>query len=303
MNQLITAVILTYNEEIHLERCINSLKRINARIIIVDSYSTDSTLDIGKKHNATIYQNKWINYGTQYNWALNNCEIVTEWTLRIDADEILDDKLVDDINSKLPYLNDKINGVYFLRGLGFLGKSINNGGMQGVYHLKLWRTGHGYCEPTWMDEHIKLHDGDTVRFKGKLIDDNLSNIHSFVDKHNGYATREAINYFNLLYSFNKKYEIEAGLTGSQDVRIKYFKNVYYKLPMFLRAFIYFGYRYIFQLGFLDGTKGFIYHFLQGLWYRLLVDFKVYEVRLYTKNDPVKIVRFFKENYNYDIEKY
>ena len=75
----LTAIILTYNEEIHLERCLKSLKDICKDIVIVDSFSNDKTEEIAKEYGARFYQNKWINYATQFNWDIDNTEINTEW--------------------------------------------------------------------------------------------------------------------------------------------------------------------------------------------------------------------------------
>ena len=85
----LTAVILTYNEEKHIERCILSLKKIAKKIVIVDSYSKDKTIKVARKYNVKIYKNKFLNHSQQVNWALSNIRFKTKWILRIDADEYL----------------------------------------------------------------------------------------------------------------------------------------------------------------------------------------------------------------------
>ena len=83
----ITAIILTYNEEKHIERCLLSIKEVVKRIVIIDSFSIDRTLEIAKKYNIEILQNKWINYSKQLNWGIENANVETDWILRIDSDE------------------------------------------------------------------------------------------------------------------------------------------------------------------------------------------------------------------------
>ena len=172
MNKLISAVVLTYNEEINLSKCLISLKKINADIIVVDSYSKDKTLSIAEFYGARIYQNKWVNYSNQFNWAINNTEINSEWIIRIDADEWLDDKLITDINLKLSNLNEDITSIYLNRLAIFDGKTLKYSRFSSKKHLKIWRTGLGFCQNTWMDEHIIVENENSITFNGCLVDEN-----------------------------------------------------------------------------------------------------------------------------------
>ena len=107
----ITAIILTYNEEKHIERCLLSIKDTAKKIIIIDSFSTDNTLNILKKHNVEILQNKFINQSKQLNWGLENSNIKTEWMLRLDADEIVTKSLIEKVSEDLKNYSSNISGI------------------------------------------------------------------------------------------------------------------------------------------------------------------------------------------------
>ena len=85
----LTAIILTKNEELNIEKCIKSVKNIAKRIVVVDSFSTDNTVAIAKSLGADIYQHEFENYGKQFQWAIDNTDVTTQWIFRFDADERL----------------------------------------------------------------------------------------------------------------------------------------------------------------------------------------------------------------------
>lgn len=278
INDEISTIILTYNEEQHIERCILSAKKYSNYIFVIDSYSKDKTVEISKSLGAKVFQNKFINYSQQFAWALENVNIQTEWTLRLDADEYLEDKLINEIKIKLKNLPKNINGVNFKRKHIFLNKWIKFGGRYPLVLLRLWRTGKGYIEERWMDEHIIIKEGKIITFKGNFCDHNLKTLNFFVEKHNWYADREAIDViverFKLI---NQKNEINFNNSSLKTWMTRLIKeSIYNKLPFGISPFMYFFYRYIILLGILDGKEGLIYHFLQGFWYRFLIDSKIME---------------------------
>lgn len=219
-----------------------------------------------------------MNDATQFNWALTQLDPDTDWVLRLDADESLTPDLIAEIQSRLPVVGPAIDGVYCSRRMTFQGRLIRHGGVFPVRVLRLFRNGRGECENRWMDEHIKVA-GPTVEFAGELIDDNLQSLTGWTDKHNRYASREAVDLLNLEYGF-MPHDSVADLRGGQQAGVKRWlkERVYARLPGGLRAFVYFVYRYVIRLGFLDGQAGTAFHVLQGFWYRYLVDAKVAEVR-------------------------
>ena len=296
MNNSIAAIILTYNEEKHISRCINSLKNICEEIFVIDSFSKDRTVEIAKEAGAQVYQNPWKNYATQFNWGLKNCPITTEWIWRIDADEFLEGNLGPAMKKALAECNNEVNGVYVRKRIDFMGKPLLHGGWYPSYHLKVWRRGHGECENRWMDEHIRIFSGTTITVEeGNQVDANLNDLTWWTEKHNGYATREMADMLMMEYGLDDRgKEVQAKFWGTEEQRKRWLKVKYIKAPLFLRPFINFNIRYILKGGFLDGKEGFIWHFLQGFWYRFLVDAKIYEIKkevitnLLNNNDEIWI---------------
>ena len=284
----LTVIILTLNEDKHLLRCLRSLNSIADSIIVVDSFSTDNTIQIAKDCGATVMSHEFINQAQQFNWALKQLDNQTEWVLRIDADEYLTPALNLAILNKLSKVKSNINGIYFNRRMSFQGKLIKYGGVFPVPVLRLFRYGYGECENRWMDEHIKVN-GDTEYIREEVIDDNLNNLTWWTNKHNNYASREAVDLLNLEYKFNDLNSITSFNLGKKTEKKRWFKEVIYaRMPRGFRAVFYFLYRYIVRLGFLDGREGANFHFLQGFWYRYLVDAKVDEVKAYMKKNNVSI---------------
>lgn len=290
----ISVIILTKNEELHLQRCIENTCTLASDIFVVDSYSDDQTLEIAGNMNVRVFQNKFINQSQQFNWALENLPIKTKWVLRLDADEYLTDDLIQELGVRLPQLDDAITGVVFKRRHYFLGKWIK----RGTYPVKLLRLFHfqkAVCEDRWMDEHIILLEGETVEFENDFVDHNLNDITWWSQKHIGYAIRESVDLLDIeLNLIGKK---ENGQLTPQALEKRKRKLKYANQPLFLRSFFYFIYRYFFKLGFLEGKEGFLWHFLQGWWYRTLVDAKIFEIKKACGNDSVKIKEYLRVKYN------
>lgn len=298
----LTAIILTYNEELHLQRCIDSIKNVCEVIVVVDSYSTDKTEIIALKNNVQFIKNPWKNYATQFNWALKNVNIKTRWVLRIDADEYLSGRLQNEISNKLAKVSEDITGIFVKRLMYFMGGPLRKGGMYPIWHIKIWKHESGYCEQRWMDERIKLKSGRTVEFQGDLIDNNLNNITWWTSKHNSYAVREAIDILNNRYNFSNKDSIDPKFFGNQEQRKRWLKQKYLSSPLFIRPFVYWFIRYFVQGGVLEGKRGFIWNILQAFWYRFLVDVKIYEALKATGKDKKKLISYFAKEHGYQINK-
>ncbi len=297
----ITAVVLTQDEEIHLQRAIDSLAALGTDILIVDSGSKDRTVQIARMNGARVLSNPWINYATQFNWALEQLPEDTEWILRLDADEVVTESLSAEIEENLASLPASIDGVYISRRMTFLGRPIRWGGIFPVRVLRLFRHGKGRCENRWMDEHILVESG-TVDFHGEIIDNNLNSLTWWTVKHNAYASREVVDLLNLEYGF-MAHETVADLRGRKQAGVKRWlkEQVYARLPRGARAMAYFAYRYIFRLGFLDGKEGTAFHVLQGFWYRYLVDMKLHEVKTYMRTKNVDVVIAIRDVLNISVE--
>jgi glycosyltransferase involved in cell wall biosynthesis len=280
-------IILTFNEERHLKRCIESLQNLKAEILVVDSFSTDRTLEIARSSGARILQHQFINHAMQFNWALEQLNLNFDWVLRIDADEVVTTELCDEIKNRLSLLSSDVSGVLVRRRIIFQGKLINYGGAT-TKVLRLFRYGRGKCENRWMDEHVKVA-GSTIQFNGELIDNNLNSLTWWINKHNIYASNEAVELLNLEYKFITSYKEEQLSLGTETKHKRWLKEwVYLNLPSGLRAFIYFFYRCVIRFGFFDRNPWTGFHFLQGFWYRYLVDLKVAEVKRYKSIKGVDI---------------
>jgi glycosyltransferase involved in cell wall biosynthesis len=275
----LTALILTFNESRHLARAIGSVRSIAREVLVIDSFSTDNTVAIAEALGARVLQNRFINHSKQFQWGLDNGQITTSWILRLDADEILEPDLVRQIGLSLPGLTADVAGVNFDRKHIFMGRWIKHGGRYPLRMLRLWRRGQGRVEQRWMDEHIVVWGGRTVTFAGGFADVNLNDLTFFTDKHNKYATREALEILNQRWDlFPRDEAFHSAAVSRQAATKRLFKERFYnRLPFWVGPMMYFLYRYFIQLGFLDGRPGLIYHFLQGYWYRFLVGAKVVEL--------------------------
>ncbi|MBR3856218.1 MAG: glycosyltransferase family 2 protein [Bacteroidaceae bacterium] len=297
----ISVIILTYNEEIHIKRCLDRISKYVKNVFIIDSFSTDNTLEIAKEYNnVKILQNKWTNYATQFNWALENADINSEWVLRLDADEYLTPELIDELSHKLPTLGDDVSGVIFPLRRVFLGRVIRRG-MNQVKLLRLFRNGKAKSEVRLMDEHIQLLDGHAIEFDNEFADDNLNNLSWWAQKHIGYAIREAVDLLDIeLDLTNAGKSDENKQISEQAHKKRMMKHKYARKPLFWRSFAYFCYRYFFKLGFLEGKEGFLWHFMQGWWYRTMVDAKVFEIKKACGNDKELIKKHLRKLYNINI---
>lgn len=274
----LSVVILTHNEQRHILRAIDSLKGVAEEIFVIDSGSSDGTIELAERAGAKVLYNRWVNYAAQFQWALDNAPITTEWIMRLDADEIVEADLASEIAAKLPNLPADVTGVNLKRKHVFMGRWVKHGGRYPLVLLRLWRRGIGRIEQRWMDEHMLIDHGRAVTFEGGFSDVNLNDLTFFTDKHNKYATREAVDVINQRRGlFARDVNLNSEQTARKAAVTRFLKErVYNRIPFQASALIYFLYRYIFQLGFMDGREGAIYHVLQGFWYRYLVGAKILE---------------------------
>ncbi len=263
----ITAIILTRNEEDFIKECIGSIKSIVKRIVVVDSFSEDNTVEIAQNAGAEVYQHEFINYAKQYMYAVKIADVKTTWILRIDADERLTKESAKELDI-LCNKNEKtdVNGIILRFYNIFLGKPMMHGGMYPWKKLSVYKAGKGNIEDRNMDEHIILDYGTTIEAKKDSKHLAFRGLTFFTNKCNWYSTREAMDYFDNKNVTNK----------NASLKTRFKMNIYYKLPIGFRAWAYYIYVYYFRLGFLDGKEGRIFSFLNAYWYRFLVDAKIYE---------------------------
>ena len=257
----ITTIILTKNEEKNIEAAIQSSKQISDRILIIDCGSDDKTVEIAKENGAEVYYHEWLGHAKQFNWALDNCEIKSEWVFRLDADERISVELADEIKEKIS--TTESDGFSMRWRIYFMGKWIKHGGTHKPYFLRLFRYGTGRVEDKLMDEHV-IVKGRVEKLNGDLIHYDYKGLDAWLLKHIWYSNLEL-----------QMYEGQMDMTGGNEEQ-KRKRGMYYKLPIFFRARLYYWYRYYVLLGFLDGKEGKIFAFIQAYWYRFLVDAKIYE---------------------------
>ncbi|HLY43606.1 MAG TPA: glycosyltransferase family 2 protein [Terracidiphilus sp.] len=284
----VAVVILAHNESLHLPRALEHVAKFANEVFVVDSGSADNTVEIARRCGAQVLEHPFQNYARQFEWALANAPITSDWVMRLDADEVIEDDLADEIIARLPQFAADVTGVNLNRKTIFQGKFLKHGGRYPLWLLRIWRRGKAHIEDRWMDEHMVLDEGRAVNFRGGFADHNLHDLTFFIAKHNGYASREALDVLNRrMHLFgDPEPSLAAGSTARQASTKRFIKEaIYNRIPFEMSATAYFLYRYIFQLGFLDGRAGLVYHVLQGFWYRFLVGAKVRELKTIVRRAP------------------
>lgn len=291
----ITAIILTKDERLHIARCLENVNQIAKKVYVIDCHSTDGTQEIARGLGAEVIEHDWPgNQAAQFNWALDNLQIDTEWILRLDADEYMLPELIDELKSDLPNIPADVTGVVFKRRHIFMDKWMK-GGIYPVKILRLFRNGHARYEQRLMDEHLVLNGGNEYECWNDFCDHNLNNLSWFCKKHVDYAVREAAELLDLEYELSDRSQTQKLTQQASAKRRK--KHKYAKQPLFWRSFAYFFYRYFLKGAWRDGKEGFIFTFIQGWWYRTLVDAKIFEIKKRCGNDPAKIRSLLQSDYN------
>jgi glycosyltransferase involved in cell wall biosynthesis len=271
----VSVVVLTGNEERNLRACLESVAGWAATVFVVDSGSTDATLMIARQFDATIVSHAFDTHARQWSWALEELPIATDWVLAVDADQRLTPELRASIDAAL--VSPSANGFYLCRRQVFRGRWIRHGGYYPKYLLKLFRHSSVSIDHVDLVDHHFRVDGPLAKLQGDLIEDNRNEaqIADWTAKHNRYAVLQA----------RQELAAESGppiglrsILGSPDDRTRWLKHVWSGFPLYLRPVLYVFYRYILRFGWLDGKEGFIFHVLQGFWYRLLVDINLDELR-------------------------
>ena len=272
-----TAILLSYNSADTLGATLTRARQVSDEIFVIDSFSTDSTVAVAESHGAKVVQHAFENYGAQRNWAIDNLPITRPWQLHLDADEVMDDELVAAI---LALPDEPAHAGYFVpRYVRFLGRVMRHGGMSPTWHLRLFMTGVGRCEDRKYDQHYLLTGpGTTGQLPGVMIDDIAMSLSEWTARHNRWADGEVAEMFAADSGEATAGRLVADAKGNPAQRKRSLRAKYNKLPLFVRPFALFGYRYFFKLGFLDGTEGFIFWTLQTFWFRFLIDSKIWEKR-------------------------
>ncbi len=287
-------VILTHNEEENLLACLESLHELAGDVFVVDSGSTDRTLDIAKAFGATTVFHPFETHARQWQWALNHLAQRYEWTLCLDADQRVTQELAAEICAVLDGKHvdalAEIDGLYMKRRQIFRGKWVRHGGYYPKYLLKLFRRQKVKIDLGDLMDHHFYVEGRVAKLRHDLIEENKkeNDIAFWIEKHIRYATLLAQE--ELQRRARNDHEVlRPRPMGNPDQRALWLKRIWRRLPLYVRPFMFFVYRYFFRLGFLDGKEGFVFHFLQGFWFRLLVDIKIDEMRTAARGERVPAV--------------
>lgn len=273
----VSVVVLTYNEEENIASCLESVTAWAAEVFVVDSDSTDRTRELAAAAGATVVRHPFETHARQWTWALADLPLTTPWVLGLDADQRVTPELRAAIRVALA--GDRmsnVKGYYLNRRQVFRGRWIRHGGYYPKHLLKLFRRDAVSLDADELVDHHFAVEGDVGTLSGDLIEDNRNEavIAVWIDKHNRYARLQARQELRERESGGE----DGRLSGTPDERVRWFKARWRRLPLFARPVLYFMYRYVIRLGFLDGREGFIFHVLQGFWYRLLVDINISELR-------------------------
>ena len=282
----ITAIILAYNEEENIELCLRSIYGWCQEIFIVDSGSTDRTLEICRKYTPLMYSHPYTDHASQWDWALKNLPITCEWVLRLDADNIVSEKIKQQMAEVVAQNEQGVDGYYARHRHFFRNRPIR--GLKS-YWLRLIRHKNTYVDTSELVDFRFVPKGKTRRLSGEIIESNQKelSIDFWIDKHQKFSSRMAIEEI-LRVSGQLDWSMRPRLFGNPDERMIWLKNRWYRMPLYIRPFIYFFYRYILRLGFLDGSNGFLYHFLQAFWFRMIVDVKISEIKQQIANGEITL---------------
>ncbi len=279
---MISIVILTFNSSASIRRTLRSIATLSDDVHVVDSFSTDGTVEICREHGCEVTQRNFQNYAEQRNWAIANLPLKYEWQLHLDSDEEMESSSAEAVR-KIDLLNSPFDGYIIGRRTVVFGRVLRFGGIGKSWHLRLFRRGAALCENRLYDQHF-TSKGKLKVLKVTLCDHQEMSLSEWTARHNRWSDLEAEEILKVVPA---DLTVTPKLAGTPIERVRFLKSRYYRLPPFYRALAYFVWRYVVMAGFLDGRPGLVYHVLQGFWFRFLVDSKLYEASILGKKEPAK----------------
>ena len=265
-----TVCVLSFNSRDTIERTIESARRVSPEVIVIDSGSSDGTAELATAAGAQVLHHPFENYGLQRNWAITEIAHTYKWQLHLDADERLTDALIEEIKG-LPE-ESEIAGYTIPRYLTFMGRLLRHN-LAPTYHMRLFREGTTLCETRHYDQHF-ICTGTIKPLQHEMIDDIRMSLSEWTRRHNNWSDAEVKE----LLSRETAGRLNARAFGNALEKKRYLRGVYDSFPLFVRPILLFLYRYVLRGGFLDGKEGLVFCVLQTLWFRFLVDAKLYEAR-------------------------
>ena len=271
----VSVLIITYSEEANIEACLESV-RWATEVFVVDSLSTDRTLEIAESLGAKVNSHPFAGYAQQRNWALENLPFSHDWILMLDADERIPPPLAEEISQVVADNRQDHAGYYIKRRFFFLRRWLKHGGLNPTWILRLFRRDRARFENRPLNEHVVLA-GKSGHLSQPFDHQDRRPLSDWISKHNRYADLEAEEFLQEEFQGGYQGTIEVRFWGKQAERKRWIKlKVWNRLPLLLRPFLLFFRNYFFKGGFLDGASGFIYHVLWSFWYPFLVSAKIVE---------------------------
>lgn len=265
-------LVITFNEAHNLERMFQNLAGFASEVCIVDSFSSDSTVDIALSYDAKIVQRKFKGFGDQWNFALKHFQTGCKWTMKLDPDEIITDELKKQVSQNIQA--NTSNAFSFNRRLFFMGKKL----MVADEIFRIWKSGTVHFSDVLVNEHpITEH---RIQFiSGELEHYDSPDLHHWFAKQNAYSSAEALSRFR-----KNAFSVERNLFGNSLERRMFFKWLITIFP--LRSALIFFYYYIIKRNFLCGKVGYIWSTLRASVYRMRA-LKYYEMNLNNKEIQIQ----------------
>jgi glycosyltransferase involved in cell wall biosynthesis len=274
----VSVIVPVRNESHNLLRCLESLRTMG-EVYVIDSNSSDSTVEVAHAHGAKVvqfhYQGGW---PKKRQWAMDTLPLAHDWVLLVDADEALTSEL--ELEIRQAVLNPKIDGYYIALRMFFLGRALRHSGAS-FYKLSLFRRGKGQFECRLKEQDTSMCDmevhehviveGNTGRLQNPLLHHNVESLSRYVQKHDEYSNWEAQVWMQGEAGMS---ELPPALFGSQAQRRRWLRKKLFTLPG--SPVLFFFYKYILCLGFLDGIPGLIYCMFQGIQF-FHIKAKIYEL--------------------------
>lgn len=260
----VAVVMIALNEAHNMEAVLENLKGWAQQVILVDSYSSDGTVDIALSHGVQVVQRSFDGFGNQWNFAVNDLPITSPWTMKLDPDERLSDELKLEITAAIAA--DDSDGLSFDRRLSFMTRPLP------VKHclVRVWRTGRCRFTDVQVNEHPVV-DGRIRHVAGDLEHHDSPDLDHWLDKQNKYTSAEAIAAYQ-----GSRLADEPRLFGSALQRRMWVKKNYMKFPF--RYLAMFLYHYLVMGAWRAGWVGYAWSRLRCDVYRLW-EYKLREIRI------------------------
>ncbi len=264
----VSVIVPVRNEGHNLARCLESLRRMG-EVYVVDSNSTDSTAEIARSQGGKLVQFHYHGgWPKKRQWAMDTLPLAFDWILLIDADEALTPDLEREIQQAI--LKPDLNGFYIALQMIFLGRALRHCGAS-FYRLKDQSI--SMCDME-VHEHVVV-DGATGSLKNPLCHHNVESLSRYIQKHDEYSNWEAG-----VWMQGEGGDLAPALFGSQAQRRRWLRKQFFTLPG--SPLVFFLYKYVFCLGFLDGVPGLIYCLFQGVQF-FHIKAKIYQLRASKKS--------------------